>query len=230
MPQRSPLRRAPRYPMVFPVSYQLQTPQAGPARCCYTRSLSTTGACLELYEQLPPGASLSLRIQTDQECLAATAGVVWVEPLTPPGEAIQHGVAFTQLLSVQQEVLGGIIRRHARVWAPVRVQLSLPVRCFATTAAPSLLAGWTADLGREGLALDLPEHLSIGTPVAITLAAPRGEVTATATIVWADPVPGGRCIRHGLLLTHPGSVWDMLSRFQSGRKESEVADSPVAVA
>ncbi len=233
MPKRSALRRTARYPIVLPVSYQPENPDASSTRAGRTCSLSTAGACLELSERLLSGVRISLIIQTDQECLSTTASVVWVEPLGQTAKAVRHGVAFTHLTSVQQEVLRGAIRRHARAWAPARVQLSLPARCLATEAAAPVLAGWTADLGRGGLALDLPEPLPIGTPVAVTLAAPRGEVTATATIVWVEPFGTSKCLRHGLLLTNPGSMWDLRSDFQTGElpsKESVGAETPAVAA
>ncbi len=236
MPKRSPLHRAPRYPIVFPVSYRPERGASGPARTGRTCNLSIAGACLELGERLSPGTCISLTVETEEERFTLVADVVWVDHFVSTGGDLRHGVKFMRLTLDQQQALRDALRRHARVWSPSRVQLTLPARCLPSALQGSALAGWTADLGREGLALDLPQRLPIGTSVAITLAAPRGEVTSTATIVWVescDPVPVGRCLRHGLVLTNPGSMWDRLGGFRSGESSSlgsEGAGSPAAAA
>ncbi len=236
MPKRSPLHRAPRYPIVFPVSYKLESGASGPARSGHTCNLSVAGACLELGKRFSPGTRISLTVETEEERFTLTADVVWVDHFASPGGDLRHGVKFLRLTLDQEQTLRSVLRRHARVWSPSRVQLTLPARCLPSALPGSPLAGWTADLGREGLALDLPQRLPIGSSVAITLAAPRGELKSTATIVWVescDLVPPGRCLRHGLVLTNPGSVWDRLGGFRSGEstnQESESAGSPAAAA
>ncbi len=236
MPKRSTLRRVPRYPLVFPVSYQREGSAAGPMRPGHTCNLSVAGACLVLGERLPPTTRINLSVQTDQERLTLTASVVWVESFAAPGEGLWHGVMLTPNTLDQQHSLQRVIRRHARVWSPTRVQLTLPARCLSSIAADCPLTGWTADLSRNGLALDLPRRLPIGTSIFVTLAAPRGEVTAAATVVWAepsDPGPTDRCLRHGLQFLNPGSVPNLLSDFRirsTPDLDSRNAESTIAAA
>jgi hypothetical protein len=234
MAEGSSVRRLPRYQIVLPVSYQA-TPKGAPAPkegSGWTRNLSETGACVELTESLPAGTVLSLMLRDEEGGLSLVARVVWVGyPPVPAGGTI-HGVAFGELSLHQRLVLSALLHRHAglRVQA-TRLPAALPALCRPLGPAGDPLQGWTGDLGREGCLLLLPESLPVGTLIAVTLATPRGDVSAKATVVWVEPAGQGgmrQLIRHGVRFVEAREIQEAFRAMTLEGSPAQVGSTPPA--
>jgi len=216
MAARSSAHHLPRYLIGLPIfcSYTPRGAQAPRVGLGWTRNLSGAGACLELLEALPPGTPLSLVLQTEGDNLAVEATVSWVGHPSLPGGHTLHGVTFPQLSSDQRQGLLALFRRQGTVRPRVhRLPVALPVECRAVGAPEPALRGWTGGLSPSGCGLLLPDRLPVGTLLDLTLTTPRGDLTATGTVVWVEraaPETAGHLTRHGLRFTDPTLLRDLI--------------------
>jgi PilZ domain len=187
MPDWSAQRRFPRYTIRLPVLYTTSTPCLEEAAVGWTLDLSEGGACLELDERLKPQTPLHLRLQTDRGSIELQARAVWSGEPTLPG-GIFHGVAFTWIapdhLHTLRDLLGSV---HPEPLDGVRMGLDVAVTCCCTGLGVPLIQGRTGDISRDGLLLLLPEGVSPGTPLEVTLHTPPEPLTIRGKIVWVEP-------------------------------------------
>jgi hypothetical protein len=201
-------RRFPRYVVHVLCLYQVAARmdphgyQAG-----WTLELSEGGGCLELGEQLQPQTPLQLRLQADTGAIEVEAQVIWAgQPGLPGG--ILHGVAFTRVPSHYLQSLRDLLRAPTSDRrAEIRLPLNLPVTCQQQGQAGPVLHGQTGDISRDGLLLLLPEVLSPGTALEVTLHTPSEPLTMKGKIVWTEPLElwtRGEPVAHGFQLTSRG--------------------------
>lgn len=187
----------------------------------WIHNLGEGGACLEAADRLPPGTRLHLRLQADGRAIELEARVVWTGSLIPRGSVISHGMAFVSAASHWPPALGALLLSEEKVrGAGLRLPLELPVTCRQEGGASALLRGRTGDVSRGGFSLFLPQPLSPGTALKLTLHAPGGPIATEGTIVWVAPPAkraSGEPIGHGLrILPAEGSVSAPLERLLSG--------------
>ena len=197
-------RRFPRYMVHLSLLYEITLPANNGVRVGCTLEMSEGGTCIELAERLAPQTCLRIHLQTQSGPIDVEGRVVWAGAPDLPG-GICHGVAFTQIAPAHLPVLRTLLccpgpeRRGG-----LRFQLDLPVTCHRNGRAGPPLHGRTGDISREGLLLHLPEVLTPGTALVVTLHTPTEPLTMGGQIVWADP-PGvrtpGQLIAHGFLVT-----------------------------
>lgn len=223
MPEYWPKRRFTRYPIVLPLLHGGRSPVPASAGVGWTCDLSGGGARVRLAECLRPQDSLHLRFRTDIGSIEGDAQVVWTGAPDPEGGGVQHGVAFTNLPPDQLLPLRGVLTSQKPWWQPRnRLPVDVPVRCQLQRRPGPGLQGRTVNISRGGLMLLLPQALSQGTVLEVTLQTPPGLLTAAGTIVWAD-LRGRqtleRLIKHGLRFT--AVTWSTslaLARFLADRR------------
>jgi c-di-GMP-binding flagellar brake protein YcgR len=230
----SSLRHSPRYRIVVPAQYQA-TSKGAPAShegSGWTRNLSETGGCLELTEAFVPGTLLGVVLLDEGGQLALEAEVVWVgHPRLPSGGTL-HGVGFRRITPDQRQALQGIIQRKRRQRSMAsRIPVALPAQCRSIGASSTPVRGWTGDLSQEGCLLLLPDRLSPGTLIALTLTTPRGDFTAEATVVWVEPsarVLNRQLTKHGVQFVDASAVQHDLLDFILDGISTPVAQEPCA--
>jgi hypothetical protein len=204
MPEWARQRRFPRYMVNLSLLYEVAPPADTGVGVGWTLELSEGGACIELAERLPPPTPLRLHLQGEGGVIDVEGRVVWAgEPDLPGG--ICHGVAFTQIAPDRLPALRTLLhcpgpeRRGG-----LRLHLDLAVTYRRTGPASAPLLGRTGDVSRGGLLLHLPEVLTPGTALAVTLHTPTEPLTMEGRIVWVEP-PGvrtpGHLIAHGFHAT-----------------------------
>jgi hypothetical protein len=170
----------------------------------WTLELSEGGTCVELAERLPPQTPLRLHLQTEGGPIDVEGRVVWAGKPDLPG-GICHGVAFIQIAPEHLTALRKILRSPGpQRRCGLRLRLDLAVTCHRNGQAGPPLQGRTGDISREGLLLHLPELLTPGTTLMVTLHTPTEPLTMGGQIVWVEP-PGvrtpGQPIAHGFHVT-----------------------------
>ena len=156
---------------------------------------------MELAEHLPLQTPLSLLLQTDEGSVGVEAQVVWTREHVGLGRVL-HAVTFTQRLPeiIQDLLLTKGVERIPRV----RLPTDIPVTCWSKGTGRAPLQGRAVDAGRGGLLLCLPEELSPGSAVELSLHTSEVPVLAGGTIVWVEPpdrrAPGA-LVRHGVQFT-----------------------------
>jgi len=200
-------RRFPRYLVHLSLLYEVTPPADSGVGVGWTLELSEGGACLELAERLPPQTTFRLHLQTKGGPIDVDGRVVWAgEPDLPGG--ICHGVAFTRIAPDHLVVLRNLLRRPGpERRCGFRLQMEFAVTCHRNGQAGPPLQGRTGDISREGLLLHLPELLTPGTSLVVTLHTPTEPLTMAGQIAWVEP-PGvrtpGRPIAHGFHATSLG--------------------------
>ncbi|MGE5851459.1 MAG: PilZ domain-containing protein [Candidatus Methylomirabilota bacterium] len=223
MPEYWPKRRFTRYPIVLPLLHGGKGPALASTGVGWTCDLSGGGARVRLAERFGPQDSLHLRFQTDVGAIEGDAQVVWTGAPDPAGGGIQHGVAFTNLSPDQLIPLRGVLTSQKPWWQPRnRLPVDVPVTCQLQRRPGPALQGRTVNMSRGGLMLLLPQVLSQGTVLEVTLQTSPGLLTAAGTIVWAD-LRGRQAleklIRHGLSFTAVNwSTSLALARFLAERR------------
>jgi len=206
-------QRFPRYQLEFPVLYRVEGPQLTKHGTGQMRNLSEGGACLELFEQLPPETPLVLIVRTDQGALEAEAKVVWVGEPSPHEQKVLHGISFIRRKPEQYQALLDLFPQEQRArWGMCRLPLNLSVTCRIMGASGPLLHGEAEDISRGGLLLRLPQALPLSTNLEITLPAPEEPLTLEGAIVWVEPLEATRpkeLVRHGLRFTKAGFEQDL---------------------
>jgi c-di-GMP-binding flagellar brake protein YcgR len=209
MPEWSAQRRHPRYPIKLPILFKVTDPQAPQAGVGWTRDLSEGGACLELGVHLEPSTALRLLLRTETRSLELDAEVVWAGQPASEGQAVLHGVAFTDLNAEKQQALRDLFLPRTRAEGEgVRIPLELPVSCRPKGMKEPVLQGCTGDISRGGLLLLLPEVIPPGFALEISLHTARGEIATEGVIVWVgskDEQTAGGFVRHGFQFT--GISW-----------------------
>jgi hypothetical protein len=205
MPRAEDNRRLVRHAAQLPLVYRLPGGRGHHAETGWTRDLSAGGIGLDLPERLRKYARLTLRLGTALGTVRAEGQVLWVGLPTTPSGGTPHGITFTELPPTHQTLLQELLRALARApHAASRLPLDLPVRCQAKDPDGPALRGRTLNVGRGGLALQLPVALVPGAEVALTLQAARQPLTVEAVIAWVEAerrrLPTGP-ITHGLQFT-----------------------------
>jgi len=194
-------RRYPRCPIQLPLLYRSKDPSSVAAGAGWTQNLCKGGALVELAEHLPPQTPLSLLLQTDEGSVAVEVQVVWTREHAALG-GVLHAVMFTQR---PPEIIEDLLLTQGEARIPrVRLSTDLDVTCWPKGVGPGPLQGRAADAGRGGLLLCLPEELSPGSAVELSLHTSEVPVVAGGTIVWVEPperrAPGA-LVRHGVQFT-----------------------------
>ena len=205
MPRAEENRELVRHAVQLPLVYRLPGARGHHAETGWTQDLSAGGLGLELPERLPKDARLTLRLGTALGPLRAEGQVAWVGLPTTPRGGTPHGITLTELPPTHQALLQELL--HALALAPhaaSRLPLELPVLCQVRPLVGPALPGCTLNVGRGGLAVQLPAALAPGTEVALTLQAARHPLTVEAVIAWVQAenrrLPTGP-ITHGLQFT-----------------------------
>lgn len=194
-------RKHRRHPVVLSIVYQRTDAEETWRGVGWTRNLSEGGACLELGEALPQGATLRVALQADQSRLWMDAEVVWAGRAGEVTDGIPHGIAFVQVTGEQAKALGGLVGRLGRLrGVAVRVPLRCPVACRVAGESIPPLQGQTGDISRRGLSVSLPGRLPEASEIEVTLPTREGPLTVRATVVWVDPAGGkpDEGVHHGL--------------------------------
>ncbi len=205
MPRAEENRKLVRHAVQLPLVYQLPGGRGHHAEAGWTQDLSAGGLGIELPERLPKDARLTLRLGTALGPVRAEGQVMWVGlPIRPTG-GTPHGIALTELHptheALLQELLGALaLAPHAAN----RLPLDIAVTCQPLPPGGPTLPGRTLNVGRGGLAVQLPVALEAGAEVALTLHAARQPLTVEAVIAWVEAesrrLPTG-LITHGLQFT-----------------------------
>ncbi len=191
-----------RFPIHLPIVYKPKGLVPGRSGMGWTRNLSKVGACVELAERLQSGMPLQVVLQTAHGHIEVEAQVVWAREATPAGGSVFHGLVFTQVAADQDQAFHDLLRTpeaHVR-HAGIRLESEIPVTCQRKGEVAPPLEGWTEDISRAGLLLCLPQALSPGTVLDLTLHIAGERVTAEGTVVWVEPPEArkpGEAIRHG---------------------------------
>jgi len=223
MPEYWPKRRFTRYSIVLPLLHRSKTPASSPVGAGWTCDLSGGGARVRLAERFRHQEPLHLRFQTDCGPIEGDAQVVWTGVHDRDEGGIQHGVAFTNLPPDQLQPLRGILTSQKPWWeARSRLPVDVPVTCRFQSRLGPALQGRTANISRGGLLLLLPQLLSPGAVLEVTLQTPPGPLTAAGAIVWTDPrgkQTPGKLMKHGVRFTAlPWSTSLALARFLVDRR------------
>jgi hypothetical protein len=208
MPASMGQRRFHRYPIHLPLLHKPRAPAPTRAGVGWTRNLSEGGACVELAERLQPQLPFRVRLRTDRGAIEVEAQVVWAGEPGRAGGGVLHGVIFTQVSPEQHQALRDLVyRKGDRGHAGVRLPFEVSVTCQRKGQPGLPLQGWTGDISPGGLLLRLPQGLSPGTLLELTLYTPNGPLTVGGTVVWAEPSQRRtpeEPIRHGLRFTSLG--------------------------
>jgi hypothetical protein len=198
---RTLLRQAAQLPLV----YRVPGGRGHQSETGWTRDLSAGGIGLELPERLQKATRLTLRLGTALGVVRAEGQVVWVGLPTAPTGGTPHGILLTEIHPTHKNVLQELLRTLARApHAASRLPLDLAVTCQPPRPEGRSLPGRTINVGRGGLALQLPIALAPGAEVALTLHAARQPLTVEAVIAWVEAETRRRPqgpITHGLQFT-----------------------------
>jgi PilZ domain len=206
MPEASAPRRHARDPIQLPFLYRVKGAAPVRAGVGWTRDLSEGGAAVELPDRLAPQTLLRLLLQTGRGSFELEAEVVWSAEPDLAGGGISHGLAFPRLSPEQLHAVRELLLpsdrpiRHAGVRLPAEVAVR-----WKPKGQPGLpLPGTTGNVSRGGLLLQLPQAITPGTLLEVTLEFATEPVSAEGTIVWVEPPEhrrAGEPIRHGLRFT-----------------------------
>src|SRR5574341_1023512 len=172
-------RGYPRCPIQLPLLYRSKDPSSVAAGAGWTQNLCMGGALVELAEHLPPQTPLSILLQTDEGSVALEVQVVWTREHAALG-GVLHAVMFTQR---PPEIIEDLLLTQGEARIPrVRLPTDLDITCWSKGVGPGPLQGRAADAGRGGLLLCLPEGLSPGSAVELSLHTSEVPVLAGGTI------------------------------------------------
>ena len=200
MPRAEENRALVRHAVQLPLVYRLPGAGGRHAEAGWTQDLSAGGIGLELPERLRKDTRLTLRLGTALGVVRAEGQVVWVGLPTTPTGGTPHGILLTEIHPTHNELLQELLGALALApHAASRLPLELPVHCQVTPPAGPPLPGRTLNVGRGGLAVQLPVALEAGAEVALTLHAAREPLRFEAVIAWVEAAD--RRLPHGLI-TH----------------------------
>jgi hypothetical protein len=145
---------------------------------------------------------LRLRLRTDRGAIEVEAQVVWAGEPGRAGGGVLHGVIFTQVSPEQHQALQDLVLSAGGVRpAGLRLPFQVPVTCHCKDQVGPTIQGWTGDIGRGGLLLQLPQIVPPGTVLELTLHSADDPLTLEGAVVWVESperwTPEGP-FRHGL--------------------------------
>ena len=200
-------RRHTRYPIQVPVMHRPGTPGVKPG-AGWTRDVSEGGMCIELADVLQPQMPVRLRLRIDRGAIEADGQVAWVGQASDKGGGTPHGITLTQMAPGHQKALADLVYRKGELLpVQIRVPLKLSVLLRSKGRADTPLEGWTGNLSRGGMLLQLPKAFEPATQVEFTLHTAQGPLTLNASVVWVDPPERrrpGEPIGHGVQFTSVG--------------------------
>lgn len=207
MSQASVQHYSSRYPIQLPLLYWRRKSGARTrAGAGWTRELGEGGVTAELPERLEAETQLRVRIQTDRGPIEMEAKVAWIGASTLDVEHC-YGLAFTQVSPDQLQALRDLLLPLTMVaHVGMRLAMELPVTCRLKSAGSPLLTGRTSEVSRGGMSLRLPQTVSPGTVLEVTLHSDNGPLSLEGAVVWAQPPdgqPSDALIDHGLRFTSP---------------------------
>jgi hypothetical protein len=196
-----------RYPIQLPLLYWRRKSGARTrAGAGWTRELGEGGVTAELPERLEAETQLRVRIQTDRGPIEMEAKVAWIGASTPDVEHC-YGLAFTQVPPDQLQALRDLLLPLSMVaHVGMRLAMELPVTCRLKSAGSPLLTGRTSEVSRGGMSVRLPQAVTPGTVLEVTLHSDNGPLSLEGAVVWAQPPdgqPSDALIDHGLRFTSP---------------------------
>ncbi len=194
--------RCSRYQLRLPVVFRAEVAGEDRTGVGWTCNLSESGLCVELDERLRPETLLALQIYTDRGSIDVRGRVVWVGRPGGLDHGIPHGVGLEKLPPEQRQALHGMLLPLSMVpHADVRLPLRLPVSCQCKEHTRELLQGQTGNLSRAGMLVYLPQALSPGTVLGISLPTAKGGIRVEGRVTWASPQARnqpGQPIPHGV--------------------------------
>lgn len=199
MPTQSLADHLTRHTIHLPFHYRRAEDREYRAERGWTRDLSGRGAWVELPETFAPSSQLDLNLHTRGGSLRLAGQVAWVRT-EPDAAPYLHGVLFTSTTSEQRDQLRTLIARAESLGAG-RLYCTLAATYRREGVAGAAAPCETRNLSRSGVALRLPERLSLGTHLRVSIPTAFGRITADAQVVWAEqhaPHPRGAPYRHGL--------------------------------
>ena len=200
-----------RYPIQLPLLYWRKAGPQTRAKAGWTHELSDEGASVELAERVAPETLLRIRIQTDRGPIEAEGQVVWFADSAPPSVENYHGLMFTQIAPDHLRTLQDILLPLSMVaHAGMRLAVDLHATCKQKGLRERPLQGRAGDVSRRGLLLRLPQTLTLGTGLEITLHTGNGPITLEGVIVWAhqpEEREAEELIDHGVRFT--SSTWSI---------------------
>ena len=201
-------RQSRRYRIQLPLLHAAKAPIGAEHGVGWTHHLSEGGADVELPTRLPADLSLRVRLRTNRGPIEAEAAVVWAKECLVPGGGILHGIAFTKLALDQLKALRGLLVSTGLFRpAGVRLPVELAATCQLKGQSGPPFPAQTRDISRGGALLRLPQVVSPGTTLELTLPTGTESLTAEGTIIWVAPPEGrtpGEAILHGLRFTPLG--------------------------
>jgi hypothetical protein len=164
----------------------------------WTRDLNARGAWVELPERVAPGSALAIILDTPEGDLRLVAHVTWTCPGLRDAPYL-HGLRFTGITPDLRRRLRTLIA-HEKPPVPIRLYCTLAATCHLKDNGCPAVPGAIRDLGDSGVCVRLPQRMSPGTAVRISVPTLYGVIAADAQVVWADPpgrLPQGASYRHG---------------------------------
>jgi hypothetical protein len=207
MADRSTYDQFTRYSIVLPLLHKHlhEHTTAGNSRpkVGWTRNLSEKGACVELGEHLDPQTPLWVRLRTPRGALEIEAQVIWAGNTPLSGGLHLHGLVFPRVTPAQRRMLQDVLSQQKRRTG-VRLSLDVGVTCERKDRTGLRLEGRTRNISRNGLSVRLPQSVSPGTLLHLTLHTSGGPLTAEGAVVWVElperQLPGA-LFRHGVQIT-----------------------------
>jgi hypothetical protein len=168
-----------------------------------TANVSEGGACLLLPERISPGAALDVMVRGEAAVYMFRATVVWAG--AGGLSAIPHGVRLEALSPQNQLAWGRLLfeERQRGSERAGRIAVDLPAYCLVEGKGTPL-PGDVQNLGVGGLLIRLPELLSAGTGVTVTIRSPLRALELPGRIAWGQARPGEQPA-HGVAFTDPGA-------------------------
>lgn len=120
--------------------------------------------------------------------------------------------------------------RHTETRQHTRFPLRLPVFCESQAVAPYRTVGFTDNVSRGGLLLEVKQPLPAGTQASLLLPTGEQNARAEAVVVWAaEGDPGRMGMRFTNWATPDLPAWERLLAFQAGPTPRSSVRTPMAL-
>lgn len=207
-------RRHRRYTLELPVRCRVDEPAGGPSQNLlgHSLNLSEGGLALVLPTSLALGTEVTVLLDLPQGPAVAEATVAWVGPPGAEQGGYPHGLRIREMAPTHEARWREFLvrtasqaysRRHGRLGVRLRIQ------CAVLGRPPRELRGRTVDLSPGGLQLLLPEPVSVGTRLHLSLQVPMGPRALDGEVVWCTPADGEEH-RVGVQLLQRSLGWSFL--------------------